>query len=114
MKNTKSKWIVTLTALAAFAAVQASAWETRNDTSYSGPNGGYISGSTSLSGTSRVAAKEQIRANAEQLAEFHRSYSVQVQEIVRDSRQVLVETLGSDLVAQMSDVEVIQTLERGN
>ncbi|MCM2279603.1 MAG: hypothetical protein NDJ89_16130 [Oligoflexia bacterium] len=35
-------------------AAGAAAYETSNGTSYSGPRGGYISGSTALSGTSRV------------------------------------------------------------
>lgn len=91
-------------------SLQAQAWETRNDTSYSGGDGGIVSGSTELSGTSRVYAREQVAANAEQFAVLSQVYSVQVQDAVKTARAALTQSLGAAKVATMSDIEVIQNL----
>lgn len=81
-------------------------------TSYSGPRGGSISGSTNFSGTSVVRAREQIVMNAEKIAVLNQVYSAEIREAIINARRALIEVHGAEAVAVLNDSEVIQLLNK--
>jgi hypothetical protein len=106
MENIMKSFLLTLTILTSFSTM---AYETQNSTSYSGPRGGSISGSTNLSGTSNVAMREQVAINQSAVASFLQSDSVdastaEIKEIAGLARAALHESINN-----MNDREAIES-----
>jgi ABC-type hemin transport system ATPase subunit len=102
------KLLVALTIVSSMSAMAY--YETDTGTSYSGPRGGGLSGTTALSGTSEVGLKEQVAANRGAIAAFLQANeamasSVEIKEVVELGRQVLHEE-----VEAMSDRAVLDAV----
>ena len=100
------KKLILATALVSLAG-SSFAYETENATSYSGPRGGVISCTTSLSGTSAVALKQQVAQNQVAIAAFLQSDAefapVDMAEVIETARAALHEE-----VEKLSDREVLE------
>ncbi|MCS6837519.1 MAG: hypothetical protein NZ480_01610 [Bdellovibrionaceae bacterium] len=67
----------------------------------------YQSHSKGPSGASVIGNREQVLANAEQIAVLNQAYSAQIADVIRLTRLAAIQNFGADQVATMTDQEIL-------
>ena len=102
MKNLFSFLVIAMSAMSA------------NSASFVGSTAGTTAGTTLIAVSGIVTTeearvrREQIVANAEQIAVLNQAYTVQMTELLRAARMDLAKEIGAEAVSKLTDQEVVR------